>query len=428
MPETNTCPRPNAWQCATSETHATFITYTAGFCVSYEDPFGDILVADDTDASGTVDENPFRFSTKYHDDETGSVYYGFRHCSPELGRWISRDPAGEEECAGVYVFTCNLPTRIVDVLGLANLDPILNRMKRIEEQFDPSSEVVKLSNVRNALRDLRQSGRIVQNWVDGQYKGTPAFVYRNRSSNTLYLPRSAAEGTFVHGFRHYSPKLGRWISKDPIADVASRLQARYFARIVVHGLYRFLNNGPEGFVDPLGFCEFIVAAHELQAAGEDDNSSEAIQRRVGRALPLKNIVHTDVYRGRKQIRLGFAGGITADVEIDLTGYKMWLLRRVKKGKLRWGDFAGTSCDCANDDMIADCVRSAPAPRREEFNAFHNNCQTDVQHAIEGCCLTGFNAAGAEPAEWNYLTDKERQATLDESFEKSGRDPHPTGKR
>ena len=30
------------------------------------------------------DENPFRFSSEYHDDETGLVYYNYRYYSPEL--------------------------------------------------------------------------------------------------------------------------------------------------------------------------------------------------------------------------------------------------------------------------------------------------------------------------------------------------------
>jgi len=37
----------------------------------------------------------FRFSTKYHDDETGLYYYGYRYYKPQLGRWPSRDPIGE---------------------------------------------------------------------------------------------------------------------------------------------------------------------------------------------------------------------------------------------------------------------------------------------------------------------------------------------
>ena len=39
--------------------------------------------------------NPFRFSTKWFDDETDLDYCGYRYYSPRLGRWISRDPIGE---------------------------------------------------------------------------------------------------------------------------------------------------------------------------------------------------------------------------------------------------------------------------------------------------------------------------------------------
>lgn len=41
------------------------------------DPFGNITVAEGPEA----DENPFRFSTKYIDTETGLSYYGYRYYS-----------------------------------------------------------------------------------------------------------------------------------------------------------------------------------------------------------------------------------------------------------------------------------------------------------------------------------------------------------
>ena len=41
------------------------------------DPFGNLLRV--TGSAGV--ENPFRFSTKYWDEETGLVYYGFRSMS-----------------------------------------------------------------------------------------------------------------------------------------------------------------------------------------------------------------------------------------------------------------------------------------------------------------------------------------------------------
>ncbi len=39
--------------------------------------------------------NPFRFSTKWWDDETGLGLWGMRYYHPDEGTWISRDPIGE---------------------------------------------------------------------------------------------------------------------------------------------------------------------------------------------------------------------------------------------------------------------------------------------------------------------------------------------
>lgn len=40
--------------------------------------------------------NPFRFSTKYQDDETDLLYYGYRYYDASTGRWLSRDPIEEQ--------------------------------------------------------------------------------------------------------------------------------------------------------------------------------------------------------------------------------------------------------------------------------------------------------------------------------------------
>ena len=44
-----------------------------------------------TDNTFTTD-NPFRFSSEYHDDTLGLVYYNYRHYNPIDGRWSGRDP------------------------------------------------------------------------------------------------------------------------------------------------------------------------------------------------------------------------------------------------------------------------------------------------------------------------------------------------
>ncbi len=62
--------------------------------------------------------NPFRFSTKYQDDETDLLYYGYRYYNASAGRWLTRDPFGESAGPGVYpLASCN-PINNFDVLGL----------------------------------------------------------------------------------------------------------------------------------------------------------------------------------------------------------------------------------------------------------------------------------------------------------------------
>jgi len=40
-------------------------------------------------------EQPFGFSTKPYEQETGLVYFGYRYYMPQVGAWVSRDPLGE---------------------------------------------------------------------------------------------------------------------------------------------------------------------------------------------------------------------------------------------------------------------------------------------------------------------------------------------
>lgn len=67
-------------------------------------------------------ENPFRFSTKFTDTETGHLCYGHRFYAPTLGRWLNRDPIGEAGGAHLYGMVGNDPVNQVDVLGLYDRD------------------------------------------------------------------------------------------------------------------------------------------------------------------------------------------------------------------------------------------------------------------------------------------------------------------
>ncbi len=87
---------------------------------AYEyDPSGNLLRCEGTYAKS----NPFRFSTKWQDDETGLLYYGYRYYSAQLGRFVCRDP--EEESGGInlYAFLQNNAISKFDYLGLDEKSP-----------------------------------------------------------------------------------------------------------------------------------------------------------------------------------------------------------------------------------------------------------------------------------------------------------------
>jgi RHS repeat-associated protein len=76
-------------------------------------PFGEPLRATGPAAEG----NPFRFSTKYQDNETGLVYYGVRYYQSGTGRWINRDPIKEFGGMNLFAFNYNDPVNRFDPTG-----------------------------------------------------------------------------------------------------------------------------------------------------------------------------------------------------------------------------------------------------------------------------------------------------------------------
>lgn len=81
---------------------------------AYEyDPFGNL-----TAQSGSAPQvNEQRFSSKPWHAASGLYYFGLRYYWPLLGRWITRDPAGESEGPGLYAYVKNDPLDRFDPFG-----------------------------------------------------------------------------------------------------------------------------------------------------------------------------------------------------------------------------------------------------------------------------------------------------------------------
>ncbi len=64
----------------------------------------------------------YRFSSEYLDIETGLVYYILRYYTPELGKWLSKDPIEEKGGVNLYAMVGNNAITRRDRLGLAFAD------------------------------------------------------------------------------------------------------------------------------------------------------------------------------------------------------------------------------------------------------------------------------------------------------------------
>ena len=78
------------------------------------------------DAYGRVvsgaSEDRIGYSSEYYDKNTGMIFYPFRVYDPYSGRWLQRDPAGENISPLMYVYAKNDPIGHADYLGLAKHD------------------------------------------------------------------------------------------------------------------------------------------------------------------------------------------------------------------------------------------------------------------------------------------------------------------
>jgi hypothetical protein len=175
--------------------------------------------------------------------------------------------------------------------------------------------------------------------------------------------------------------------------------------------YKFVANSPTKWVDPFGLKEFYVVGTLVEEEGGDDETpSQKIGRKVGQIL---DIDHVDIYYGTRLALIGYAPRPeTLGAEQNVSRKILATLERVDKAGrvLRWGQYAGTCCSKVTDEMRLASLLASPSPTggTENYNVACNNCQTDVKHAIEGSCLTGYETWALGPSEDNYLSPEEKK--------------------
>lgn len=119
--------------------------------------------------------NPFRFSTKYLDVETGFYNYGYRLYYPPNARWLNRDPIGEKGGVNLYGMVGNDAVNRWDYLGLAD---ILVEMTRTYYQWDTVSEFTAKATSQSIASCCKEvKGQTIE-LKQGKYSLVPDKRYR----------------------------------------------------------------------------------------------------------------------------------------------------------------------------------------------------------------------------------------------------------
>jgi RHS repeat-associated protein len=82
------------------------------------DSFGKV-----TASTGTL-TNPFQYTGREFDQETGTYYYRARYYDQNVGRFASEDPIRSRGGINFYAYAGNSPVNFVDPLGLERKDPL----------------------------------------------------------------------------------------------------------------------------------------------------------------------------------------------------------------------------------------------------------------------------------------------------------------
>ena len=72
---------------------------------------------------GPGTSNPWHFSSKRLDPETGWIYFGRRYYDPATGRWTTPDPIGFADGPNLYAYVKNNPLTHFDLYGLRSVPP-----------------------------------------------------------------------------------------------------------------------------------------------------------------------------------------------------------------------------------------------------------------------------------------------------------------
>ncbi|NRH20416.1 RHS repeat-associated core domain-containing protein [Candidatus Gracilibacteria bacterium] len=118
-----------------------------------------------TSYTGTMYSNTRLYTGREYDREAGYYYLRARTYSPDLGRFISRDPIGQNDQVNLYTYVANSPLKYVDRMGREKILILLGVDYDGEEPiFDSKGYITNVSD----LSPTRQLFNTIKKQLDSE--------------------------------------------------------------------------------------------------------------------------------------------------------------------------------------------------------------------------------------------------------------------
>jgi RHS repeat-associated protein len=129
------------------------------------DSFGNV-----TASSGSV-SNPFQYTGREMDTETGLYFNRARYYDPTAGRFLSEDPIGFVSAIDFYTYVSNDSLRYTDPLGLSQLDVqrILKQAQDSTDQMTKNGQRIDPGPANNVASSLQRLWK----YLNPSSKATP---------------------------------------------------------------------------------------------------------------------------------------------------------------------------------------------------------------------------------------------------------------
>jgi RHS repeat-associated protein len=148
----------------------------------------------------------FLFHAEFMDQESGLYNYGYRYYQVNLGRWLSRDPLGEQDGGNIYAMNRNAAVDQLDYLGREFIPPPGNGPKEspTRDRAFGFTSLPQLDIFITCVKCTNNCYRLNKNKFDVTIKRSLVFTkeYNARTRQNVDLPRSIIDAIKAHEQRH----------------------------------------------------------------------------------------------------------------------------------------------------------------------------------------------------------------------------------